>query len=244
MTDTPITLPPVRVVLVETSHPGNIGAAARAMKTMGLDQLYLVRPKKFPDAEATARASGADDLLYNAVVCDDFAEAIGDCHTVFGASARQRSIPWPLLDPREAAQKIVSNSGSGEAAVVFGREQWGLRNEELSQCNFLVTIPANPEYSSLNLAMSVQVMSYELRMAALGDVEPAPLGDAPLAGNADVEQMYAHLERAMLHTGFLDPENPRHLMRRLRRLFSRAQLDQNEVNIMRGLLASIEADRD
>lgn len=244
MTDQPESLPPVRVVLVETSHPGNIGGAARAMKTMGLDRLYLVRPKKFPDAEATARASGADDVLYNAVVCDDFGEAIADCHTVMGASARQRSIPWPLLDPRQAAQKIVSTGGEGEAAVVFGREQWGLRNEELALCNFLVTIPANPEYSSLNLAMSVQVMSYELRMAARGDVEPAPPGDAPLAGNADVEQMYAHMERAMLHTGFLDPDNPRHLMRRLRRLFSRAQLDQNEVNIMRGWLASIEADHD
>lgn len=241
MTDKPVNLPRIRVVLIETSHPGNIGAAARAMKTMGLNSLYLVRPKRFPDAEATARASGADDLLYNATVCESFSEAIADCHTVLGASARQRSIPWPLLDPRQAAEKIVSSSAGGEAAVVFGREQWGLRNEELARCNFLVTIPANPDYSSLNLAMSVQVLCYELRMAARGAIDLTPPGDSPLASNADLEQMYAHLEAAMLATGFLDPDNPRHLMRRLRRLFSRAQMDQNEVNIMRGLLASMEA---
>lgn len=226
----------VRIVLVETTHPGNVGAAARAMKNMGLSRLYLVRPQRYPSADATARAAGADDLLARAVICDDLDEALAGCGLIFGASARSRKITWPQLDPRGAAARIA---GAGaEAAVVFGREHAGLTNEELDRCNYLLTIPADPAFSSLNVAAAVQVVTYELRMAT-GETPP-PAGNEPLATAEQRERLYQHLEQVLLDLEFLDPANPKHLMRRLRRLFNRVELDQNEVHILRGILTAVE----
>jgi TrmH family RNA methyltransferase len=257
----------VSIVLVETSHPGNIGAVARAMKNMGLVSLRLVRPRRFPDAEATARASGADDLLAAAQVYESLQEAIADAALVYGASGRQRSLAWPQCGAREAARAIVS---SGQrTCVLFGTERSGLSNAELDRCQQLLYIPTSAEYSSLNLAMAVQVVSYELRMSMLAGAapddrsaqhvmtaaEPLPGGDAaarpavprppadptPLATAEQMEALYAHYERTLSATGFLDPSNPRHLMRRLRRLYGRALPDQNEMQILRGILSSVDA---
>lgn len=229
----------LRIVLVETSHPGNIGAAARAMKTMGLSDLALVSPKDYPCAEATARASGADDILSRAQVHSSLADAVSDCVLVLGLSARSRSIGWPVQSAREGAVEAVSQSQNGKVALVFGRERTGLSNEELDLCRYLVHIPANPDYSSLNLAAAVQVLCYELRVAAGAGV-PESQPDSPPADSKQLEDMYAHLEKVMTDTGFLNPENPRYLMRRLRRLFARAGLEENEVAILRGLLSSVE----
>lgn len=232
----------IGIVLVETSHPGNIGAAARAMKVMGLGQLKLVAPLHFPHEDATARAAGADDVLDAATVHPTLDDALAGTEFVLGASARQRTIAWPSLPPRAAAEKLFREFPGRPVAVVFGRERTGLENEELERCHGLVTIPAAPGYSSLNLAAAVQVIAYELRLAMLGELatESDPGRDGPPATADEMELLYGHLERVMLSTGFLDPENPKHLMRRLRRLFNRAQPDQNELNILRGLLASVE----
>lgn len=232
----------LRIVLVETSHPGNIGAAARAMKTMGLQRLYLVRPSGYPCAEATARASGADDVLAAAVVCDRLEEAVGDCALVMGASARQRSLRWPRLDARQCGCTALADAAAGrEVALVFGRERTGLTNEELDLCHYLVQIPADPAYSSLNLAAAVQVLAYELRMAAGAGLAAAPPehGEAP-ADARTVEGLYQHMQRVLIELRFLDPDNPRHLMRRLRRLFGRVRLTENEVAILRGILSAAE----
>lgn len=229
----------VRVVLIETSHPGNIGATARAMKTMGLRDLRLVRPRYFPHADAVARASGADDLLGRAAVHDSLPEAIADCVAVAGASARLRTHHWPTFDVRESAQKLAGPAAKAPVAIIFGRERTGLTNEELEHCQWLLNIPANPEYPSLNLAMAVQLVGYELRMAAgegglaqKTNMDPAPIDE--------LERLYTHLEQVMVTTGFLNPDNPRYLMRRMRLLFNRAEPDQNEVNILRGLLTSVQ----
>ncbi len=234
----------IRTVLVGTSHPGNIGAAARALKTMGLSGLALVAPRTFPDPEATARAAGASDLLESASVHATLDDALAGCEFVVGASARRRTIEWPTLTPREAAERIAVEFEGRPVAMVFGRERTGLDNEELERCHALVTIDANPEYSSLNLAAAVQVFAYEVRVAHQSRREGAARtignSDTRLATADEMEQLYAHLERVMLATGFLDPDAPRHLMRRLRRLFNRAQLDDNEMNILRGLLSSVE----
>ncbi|MGI9223868.1 MAG: RNA methyltransferase [Woeseiaceae bacterium] len=233
----------IRIVLVGTTHPGNIGAVARAMKNMGLEDLALVNPRYFPDKEATARASGAEDLLDNATVTESLPDAIADCVYVAGASARSRAINWPCLEPRACATKLLEERANGPVAAVFGPEKSGLSNEDLDHCDTLVTIPTNPDFSSLNLAMAVQVLTYELRAA---ESEP-PAGyapDAPLATSAEFEHFYEHLERVLTDLQFLDPDNPRHLMRRLRRLFIRARPDQNEVNILRGILTAVERDRD
>lgn len=232
---------PFRIVLVRTSHPGNIGAAARAMKTMGMTELVLVSPERFPDGEATARASGADDVLANARVVDSLVEAIGDCGFVVGASARLRSLPWPTLDPRQAAAAITEHRNEG-VAVVFGPEQSGLDNEHLALCQQLVHIPANPDYSSLNLAQAVQVVCYELRMASL-QVPPTVERERRLASAAEVDRFHGHLEEVLTAVGFLNPDHPRQLLLRLRRLFNRAQLDDNEVNILRGILSSVDPRR-
>lgn len=232
----------IRVVLVNTSHPGNIGAAARAMKTMGLRSLYLVEPKDFPNAEATARASGADDVLAAATVCADLDSALAGCHWVVGASARLRSIPVPPATPREYASQAVQEAGAGEVAVVLGREQSGLTNAELDRCHALVHIPTDGDYGSLNLAAAVQVLAYELRMAHLGQWQPPPeVGEqTPPAGHDDIERFYTHLEQTLVELEFLNPDNPRQLMRRLRRLFGRVRLDQNELNILRGILSAAQ----
>lgn len=232
-------LNPVRIVLVNTSHPGNVGGVARAMKNMGLSDLRLVTPQDYPSAEATARASGADDLLAQAQVLDDLDEALAGSRLVLGTSARQRTLRWPELDPRQAAARLLDAARTGPVAVLFGRERTGLTNEELDRCQALIHIPSNPEYSSLNLAAAVQVLSYELRMAALEHAPaavPAPTGGELPASHEELERLYAHLEETLLLLEFLDPDNPRHLMRRLRRLFAKADPTINEVNILRGIL--------
>jgi tRNA (cytidine32/uridine32-2'-O)-methyltransferase len=226
----------IRVVLVETSHPGNIGAAARAMKNMCLQTLYLVRPKLFPHDEATARASGADDVLENAVVVDTLQQAIADCQLVYGASARLRSLPWPLSTPRECAAQVVEAAQAGHVALVFGRERTGLSNEELALCQSLVHIPTNPDYASLNVAAAVQILAYEVLMASQQTAsQPIQAPDSRLATQQEVEGMFEHLESTLIDLDYLDPQNPRQLMRRLRRLFNRVQLEDTEVNIIRGI---------
>ncbi|MEO1245084.1 MAG: RNA methyltransferase [Pseudomonadota bacterium] len=232
----------IRIVLVGTTHPGNIGAVARAMKNMGLSDLALVSPRYFPHPEATARASGADDLLGGARVVGSLAEAVEDCGFVAGASARSRSINWPCLDAHEAAAKAIAESSRGTAALVFGPEKSGLSNDDLDLCNALLSIPTNPEFSSLNLAMAVQVVCYEIRAQQSAPL-PAFESDVPPATGGALEHFYGGLEQLLLETGFLDPDNPRHLMRRLRRLFARANPDQNEINILNGILTSIARER-
>lgn len=230
----------IRIVLVGTTHPGNIGAVARAMKNMGLTDLALVAPRYFPHADATARASGAEDLLETAFVTDNLADALRDCRFVAGASARARTIDWPSLAPRECAERMVAESGDGDVAAVFGPEKSGLTNEDLDRCQALLSIPADPAFSSLNLAMAVQILCYELRLARTGSTVTPPEREVPLATGDDLERFYVHLERVLTASSFLDPDNPRFLMRRLRRLFARAEPDQNEINILRGILASLE----
>lgn len=229
----------IRVVLVETSHPGNIGAVARAMKNMGLGRLMLVRPQAFPDPQAVARASGADDILDAAKVCDDLDQALSGCALVFGVSARLRTIPWPQVDARRCGELAVAGSHQGEVALVFGRERSGLTNAELERCNYLTHIPCNPQFSSLNLAAAVQVIAYEVRMAQGQTDEATPRGEDAAAAE-ELEGLYAHLEQALVEIEFLDPGNPRQLMRRLRRLFNRARLMQTEVNILRGILTAAQ----
>lgn len=233
----------IRIVLVNTSHPGNIGAVARAMKNMGLAKLYLVDPLYFPHPDASSRASGADDVLEAAVVCTTLEEAVAECSLVVGASARLRTIPWPILDPREMAQRVVEHHQDDHVAIVLGRERTGLTNEELERCHFLVNIPANPDYSSLNIAAACQVLSYEVRMAALAqdpDYRKPQDRDHPVVTNDELEGLYMHFEEALTDIGFLNPDSPRQLMRRLRRLFNRCQLDQNELNILRGILTTAQ----
>jgi len=232
----------LRVVLVEPSHPGNIGAAARAMKTMGLSNLWLVSPKRFPDAEATARASGADDLLYRARVVESYGQALDGCGLVVGASARRRTVSWPQLDPRHCARQVVAAASKLPVALVFGREHSGLTNAELERCHYLVQIPANPAYSSLNLAAAVQILAYEIRMAVVtsGGAEVDRPERLELATTGEMQGVMGHLEQVLSEIGFLNPAQPRQLMRRLRRLFNRAQLDKTEVNILRGILTAVQ----
>ncbi|MBT8102058.1 MAG: RNA methyltransferase [Gammaproteobacteria bacterium] len=230
----------IRIVLVGTTHPGNIGATARAMKNMGLDDLALVNPRHFPHEDATARASGATDILETATVVSCLADALTDCIYVAGASARARTISWPSMGPRDCAERMISESENGAVAAVFGPEKSGLHNDDLDLCNTLLTIPTNPGFSSLNIAMAVQVLTYELRVASLLDQGPAFETEAPPATGEEMEHFYTHLEQVLRDIHFLDPENPRHLMRRLRRLFIRARPDKNEVNILRGILTAID----
>jgi tRNA/rRNA methyltransferase len=234
----------VRVVLSHTSHPGNIGAAARAMKTMGLTRLLLVNPKRFPDGEALARSAGADDLLAGARVCESVDEALADTWFACAVTARQRNLGPPPLAARPAAAEIVARTSDGEVALLFGNESAGLSNAEVQRCQRTVFIPANPDYGSLNLAAAVQVMAYELRLAAF-DSQPPPCSRtvafaSPPASHQDVERFYQHLERVMVSSGFLDPQRPRRLLPKLRRLFGRAGLERDEINILRGLLDAVE----
>lgn len=228
----------VRIVLVNTTHPGNIGATARAMKTMGLTRLHLVGPQGFPSAEATARAAGADDILARATVCADLDEALAGARLILGTSARARTISWPELDPRQAVAEAVNTAG--DVAILFGRERYGLTNEELQRCHYLVNIPTNPEFRSLNIAAAVQVLAYEMRMAQPGEVSPQEEPGELVAAAEDMERFYEHLEDTLLQTGFLSSDQPRvTMMRRLRRLFNRARPDETEINILRGILSSI-----
>lgn len=227
-----------KVVLVETSHPGNIGAVARAMKNMGMDQLRLVTPKLFPHADATARASGADDVLRSAGVYTSLQDAIADCQIVLGASARDRTISWPSVTVRECAEKWVGVPSGDNIALVFGRENSGLKNHELDLCHYLLRIPCNPVYSSLNLAAAVQVVCYELFVASGQEVVSTigDRGEEPLATTAQMEAFYRHLQQTMADIGFLHPERSKSIMRRLRRIFNRTQLDTKELDILRGIL--------
>lgn len=242
----------IHVVMVETSHPGNLGAAARAMKTMGLTGLRLVAPKRHPAAEATAMASGADDLLMAAPVYDSLVPALADCTLAFGATARVRSISWPMVDAREAGRLAIETAAEGgRVAMVFGREDNGLDNDELAQCQRMLRIPVNEAFASLNVAAAVQVVSYELRMAALahtGEASLPPVGEASRADRPlsqvtveEMEHLFTHLERVLVRIRFHDPAAPRRLLPRLRRLFQRAMLDRNEYNILRGWLSATEA---
>ncbi len=234
----------IRIVLVNTTHPGNIGGAARAMKNMGLSRLVLVAPRSFPHEEAQWRAAGAGDVLEQAVVVETLGEAIADCQLVVGTSARGRRIPWPVLDPRRCAEDVGASVARDEqVALVFGREDRGLTNEELQVCNLHLHIPSHEDYSSLNLAMAVQVVSYELRMLALDGQLPAAATDewdAPFSTAENMERFYAHLEETLVQIDFLDPAAPRQLMARLRRLYGRVRLDEMELNILRGILTETQ----
>jgi len=225
-------------VLIGTSHPGNIGAVARAMKNMCLRDLRLVNPRYFPHAEATARASGADDLLADAQVTAGLDEALAGCRLVVGTSARSRSVEWPVLDPRQCAQRLVGAAADGPVAVLFGRESSGLTNEELDRCRYLVQIPSNPEYSSLNIAMAVQVLAYEILTAA-GDRALAPAERSPAPAER-FEGFVEHLGETLDQIGFADPRQSHKLMRRLRRLFLRADPDDEEINLLRGILKAVQ----
>jgi tRNA (cytidine32/uridine32-2'-O)-methyltransferase len=229
----------IRVVLVNTTHPGNIGGVARAMKNMGLRHLCLVAPRDYPNEQAVWRAASATDVLDTAVVVPTLHDAIGDCQFVVGTSARTRRIPWPLLGARQCAQRIAQASTGEQVAILFGREDRGLTNEELQVCNLHLNIPTSDAYSSLNLAMAVQIVAYELCL--LGSAVEVPGSetdqwDAPFASLDDMERFYAHLEEVLLDIEFLDPAAPRQLMSRLRRLYNRTRLDEMELNILRGIL--------
>ncbi len=232
----------VRFVLFRPSHPGNIGAAARAIKTMGFSELALVGADSLATeggrGEARARASGAVDVLENAMMVDTLAEALAGCGLVLGASARTRRMNIPQMNPRQCAAELHKAGRTRPAAVVFGPETAGLTNAELDLCHALVCIPSNPDYSSLNLAMAVQVIAYELSRFGSED-KAVPDTEAPLASSEEMELFYQHLERVLVGSGFLKPHNPRNLMRRLRRLFNRTQLDENEMNILRGILSAL-----
>ncbi|MGH1485683.1 MAG: tRNA (cytosine(32)/uridine(32)-2'-O)-methyltransferase TrmJ [Cellvibrionaceae bacterium] len=235
----------IRIVLVNTTHPGNIGGVARAMKNMGLTQLYLVDPKEYPSEQAEWRASNAVDLLGTAQVVNTLDEAIADCGLVIGTSARERRIPWPLFTPRECAERSIGEAAQHPVAIVFGREDRGLTNEELHKCHYHVHIPSNPEYSSLNLATAVQVLTYELRVGCLtAQQQGKPLHfddwDMPPANVEALENYYSHLEQTLQKLDFIQADNPRQTMTRLRRLYSRVRLDEMELAIMRGMLTSIQ----
>jgi TrmH family RNA methyltransferase len=230
----------VRIVLIDPSHPGNIGSVARAMKNMALSDLVLVRPRSFPHAESVALAAGADDILNRARVVESLDEAIGDVHFVAATTSRPRSYYWEFTTPREVAGRIVGLPEDSRAALLFGSERYGLGTEDLNHCNVLVRIPANPEYCSLNLAMSVQLLAYEIFMAREQPRSHVQL-ELPLAAAGDVEHMYAHLHQVLNEIEFEDRTG--HLMERLRRLFNRAQLDRNELNILRGILSAVQGRR-
>ncbi len=229
----------IRIVLVNTSHTGNIGSTARAMKTMGLSDLYLVDPVSAPDGKSSALAAGAGDVLANATIVSDLSEAVKDCSLIVGTSARSRTLPWPMLTPRECGVKMVQEGQKGPVALVFGRENNGLSNEELQLCHFHVCIPANPEYSSLNLAAAVQTLCYEIRMGYLNlDSYPDMESDYPLS--EDLERFYVHLENTLTETGFIVKNHPGVVMTKLRRLVNRARPESQELNILRGILSAID----
>ncbi|MBV1905733.1 MAG: RNA methyltransferase [Pseudomonadales bacterium] len=257
-------LPSIRFVLVEPSHPGNIGAAARAMKTMGLNRLYMVAPKRYPDPQAEWRAANALDVLDNAIVVRELSEAIADCDLVIGTSTRSRTIPWPLHTAREIGDLVVADSQSSEIAILFGREASGLSNDELQRCHMHLQIPTHPEYPSLNLSMAVQIVAYELYQAKIRAVDDnskdgdgsvaassaskegkqehqSPLDwDRPLSTGAAMESFFEHLELVLGQTGFLDPGNPGKVLIRFRRLFMRIRPDETEMQMLRGFLSQIQ----
>lgn len=232
----------VKVILVGTSHSGNIGSAARAMKVMGLTELVLVSPHCRVDEQTLSLASGAGDVAENARIVDTLDEAVSDCALVVGSSARSRTLEWPMLEPRECGEKFIEEAEKGKVALVFGRERTGLTNDELQKCHYHVCIPANPEYSSLNLAMAVQTLSYEIRMAWLNKQAgqyPKPV-EEDYPRHKELELFYQHLENTIMKTQFISKDKPNLVMNKLRRLFSRARPETQELNMLRGILTSIE----
>ena len=245
------TLQNIRIVMIQTSHTGNIGAAARAMKVMGLSDLCLVNPKSAPDEQSIAMSSNATDILVNASIFDSLSEAIADCQLVVGTSARhERTLSWDIQDSRNTGELIAKHTNSNpnaKVAVLFGRESSGLSNEELAHCQHLVHIPTNPDYSSLNVASAVQILSYECRLATIALAKVADIehekdfqSDDPWVNADDLESYFEHLKQVMIEVNFLDSENPRYLIPRLRRLYSRSGITRSEMNILRGMLASIQ----
>lgn len=226
----------IRIVLCQTSHPGNIGSTARAMKTMGLSRLYLVRPKHFPDGEAKALAVNAADLLDSAVVTQTLEEALADCQFVIGVSGKQRSLSQQVITVREAAGEVKNIATHQEVALVFGTEMSGLSNEEADRCHMLATIPANPEYTSLNLAQAVQIMCYELRMTITTGELHYQEKAAELASQDDLERFYEHMREVLEQIGYINPRAPKKLFERLRRMYGRTRLEKEEVNLLRGIL--------
>ncbi|MGQ0578849.1 MAG: RNA methyltransferase [Betaproteobacteria bacterium] len=235
---TPAALERVRVVLCETSHPGNIGAAARAMKTMGLSHLVLVKPKHFPHADAEAFASGALDVLREAVVCDSLDAALEGTVLAVASTSRHRDLTHEVVDCREACRRLVQDASHGAVALVFGPERTGLTIGDVNKCQLIAAIPANPDYASLNLAQAVQVFAYELRMSAGGTSPTAPQ-NSEAATHQEVEGFYRQFEDVFQASGFLDPQKPKRLMQRMRRLFARSRLEKEEVNILRGFLRAV-----
>ncbi|KTD48797.1 RNA methyltransferase [Legionella rubrilucens] len=230
----------VRIILIATSHPGNIGSAARAMKTMGLSRLYLVTPRSFPDLKAWEMAAGADDVLEHCVVTESLDDALRGCQLILATSARPRGIALPGLTPSEAAEMVCKKSDDTQVAILFGREHAGLTNDELLKSHYHIHIPSNPEYGSLNLAQAVQIIAYELRMKLLSPAAAVALrADKPATAD-EIEQFYAHLTEVMVAIDFLKPSNPRRLQQRIRRLFNRAKLEHMEVNILRGILTNVQ----
>ncbi len=242
----------IRIVMIHTTHPGNIGSAARAMKTMGLSRLFLVRPEHFPHADSTALASGAADLLDTAVVVDDLNEALQGVGWVVGTSARLRHIPWPRFDARQVAEQMMHECAAHDLdiAILFGREDRGLTNEELQLCHVHLEIPTNPDYSVLNVAAAMQVVCYEIRMAWLATLSPAqpavvqmPLThvewDEPPVSQELMQQFYKHMEQAFRAVGFLDVEHPGPMLVRIQRLFQRVRLDRLEYNLLRGFFKDV-----
>ena len=230
----------VRVVLVGTTHPGNIGATARAMKNMGIVNLALVKPKDFPSNEAIYRSKAAKDVLESAQIYENLEDAVSDCELVIGTSARGRTVPWPVLDPKDAADRVAVHSENNKVAIVFGREDRGLTNQELGLCNLHVHIPADPEYSSLNLSQAVQILVYEIRVSILKDQECEEYWDVDLATNEQTERLIDHMDELMKEVEFYDVQNPRKLLLRVRRFFKRSRIDVMEANIFRGLFAAIQ----
>ncbi len=230
----------IRIVLVETSHPGNIGSTARAMKTMGLSNLYLVKPKQFPDRQAHEMSAGAYDILDNAVITDSLPEALNHCRLILATSARPRDIALPGLLPKACADLIAKQNDEHEVAIVFGREHSGLTNDELLQCHYHVNIPSAAEFSSLNLSQAVQIMAYEIRMQLLSPQAKVETNRDALATANSVELFYQHLREVLIDIDFLKPSNPKRLLQRVRRMFNRIQLESQEINILRGILTHIQ----
>jgi len=243
----------IRIVLVETSHPGNIGAVARAMKNMQLESLYLVNPQQPPDDHSVARSSGASDVLNNAVICDSLGEAIADCRLIVATSARLRSIPWPTAEVTEAATRLVEGCHASPVALVFGREDRGLNNDELDHCNLMTRLPTNPDFSSLNIAAAVQVFSYEVRKSYLAlkeryaladstkDEKPEIVADADKpASSKNLMNLFGHFEETLVQVQFMPAHRTRTLMRKLNRFFYKSQVTEEEVNIFRGILTELQ----
>lgn len=229
----------IRIILVSPSHPGNIGAVARAMKTMELQHLYLVNPKSFPNVNATAFAAGADDILATATVTTSLAEALSGVNIIIGTSARPRALQLPTLDPRQAAALVTTESQINNVAVLFGRENNGLSNEELELCNYQLYIPTNPNFSSLNIAAAVQLIAYEIKMAQSATTHSFATPQAELANSEEIQYFYQHLEQTLTAVDFLQPGNQRGLMAKLKLIFNRVRLEKNEIGVLRGVLTAI-----